>query len=175
MHTLRSLLERLTTEHLGWFGAGLSVAAVALVGCQLLASVLGQGGLWQWPSSMALPGPQPEAASPDAFPTRTLFPTRTPYPTNTPYPTRTPLPTRTPSPTPTPAPTRSPRPTPTPFPTRTPYPTRTPTPVAPFEPPDALLTEVLADPDAVVGAVATFAARANQAVDALQPTPGSHR
>jgi hypothetical protein len=38
---------------------------------------------------------------------------------------------------------------------------------------DALATAILADPDAVVGAVATFAARTNQAFDELQKTPGS--
>jgi hypothetical protein len=176
MPWLRSLLERLTAEHLSWFGAGLSVAAVGVLGYQLLLAALPIG----------LPGPQPAAAQAEGFPTRTplptftAFPTRTPYPTRTPFPTHTPFPTRTPSPTPTLEPTRTPRPTRTPFPTdtpyptHTPYPTRTPTPQS-LDSPDALATLILADPDAVVGAVATFAARTNQAFDALQATPGTRR
>lgn len=60
---LRSLLEQLTAEHVGWFGAGLSLAAVGVLGYQLLlASVLGGlggatgSGNGLWPSSLALPG-----------------------------------------------------------------------------------------------------------------------
>ncbi len=163
MPWLRSLVERLTTEHLSWFGAGLSVAAVVVLGYQLLLAALPIG----------LPGPQPAAAAADGFPTRTPlptftpFPTRTPYPTRTPFETRTPFPTRTPSPTATPAPTRTPLPTFTPFPTRTPSPTRTPA-VAGLESPDALATLILADPERVVAVVATAAARTNQAFDALE-------
>ena len=65
-------------EHVGWFGAGLSTAAVGVVAFQL---VLG--------------APQPLNVP---LSTRTPYPTRTPFPTHTPYPTRTPRPF--PSPTP---------------------------------------------------------------------------
>jgi hypothetical protein len=185
MSWLRSFVERLTAEHVSWFGAGLCVAAAGVLGYQLVLAALPVGS----------PGPQPAAAASDgqsSFPTRTPlptftpFPTRTPYPTRTPFPTRTLFPTRTPAPTPTTEPTRSPRPTRTPLPADTPYPTHTPYPTAtafptrtptpePPDSPDALATLVLADPDAVVGVVATFAARTNQAFDALQTTPRSRR
>ncbi|MBV9597702.1 MAG: hypothetical protein JOZ87_12655 [Chloroflexi bacterium] len=176
MLILRSLRQRLTAERLGWFGAGLSLAAVGVVGYQVVVASLLSGLL---PTAVALPGPQPSTTPTDAFPTRTPFPSHTPFPTRTPYPTRTPSPTRPPSPTPTPYLTRTPVPTRTrlptsnPFPTRTPLPTRTSTPLSPAAPvsPDVLATAVLADPDAVVDAVATFAARTNQAFDALQTTP----
>src|SRR5579859_2219604 len=79
-------------SHAGWFGAGLSTAAVGVAAFQLLAGT-------------PLPGPQALVVStspPTAQPTRTPFPTRTPLPTRTPFPTRTPYPTRTPRPTPSP-------------------------------------------------------------------------
>jgi hypothetical protein len=162
-----------TAEHVAWFGAGLSLAALAVVGYQLIVASL-------LPAPLAWPGLQPTPAPTDGFPTRTPFPTHTPYPTNTPLPTRTPVPTRTPLPTPTlvltrtPLPSRTPVPTHTPYVTRTAYATRTPSPTPPLEPPDTLATAVLANPDAVVDAVATFAARTNAAFDGLQPraTPG---
>jgi len=176
MHSWHSLLDRLTAEHVAWFGAGLSVAAVGLVAYQLIVVSL-LGGLL--PPPLALPGPQPTPAPTDGFPTRTPFPTRTSFPTRTPnatstsFPTRTPYPTRTTTPTPTASLTRTPLPTHTPLPSRTPFPARTPSPTPPPEGPDLLTTAVLADPDAVVAAVATFAARTNAAFDGLQATPGA--
>lgn len=122
-------------EHAGWFGAGLSTAAVGVAAFQLLAGP-------------ALPGPQPHLVAtslptpfPARFPTRTLFPTRTATSSRTPGPSRTPYPTRTPRP----------------------YPSPTPELVAP----DLLATLTVADPDRVVAAVATFAAR----VSSELPTP----
>jgi hypothetical protein len=185
MQRLRSLLERLTVEHLGWFGAGLGVAAAGVLGYQLvLASLLGGLGGGLWPASEALSGPEAGQAPTDGFATRTPFPTYTPWPTRTPSPTYTPLPTHTPWPTRTPSPTSTPAPTRTPRPTATPYPTRTPYPAAPYATrtpdagsADALATIILADPDAVVGGVATFAARTNQAFATLEAeaTPGGRR
>jgi hypothetical protein len=142
MHRLRALLEHLTAEHIGWFGAGLSAAAVGVVGYQLLAATLLPG--------LALPGPQPQAEvarSPSSTSTRTPFPTRTPLPTRTPFPTPTPRPTRTP------------------FPTPTPHPTPTDTSAG-----DLLTKLTLAGPDAVVAVVATFAARTNAALEPLAAT-----
>lgn len=160
----RAVLQRLTAERVGWFGAGLSAAAVGVVGYQLvLASLLGGGG-------GALPGPQPTstgALAELATSTRTPRSTATPYPTNTPRPTRTSTrpPTRTPSPTPTPSPTR------TPSPTHTPSPTRTPTPTPTLGMPDLLATMTIGDTAGVVNAVATFAAHTSDVLDSLQVTP----
>jgi hypothetical protein len=179
MSWLRSLLERLSAEQLSWFGAGLSVAAVGALGYQLVLAALPGGLAGPRPADAPADG-SPGFSTRTALPTFTPFPTRTPYPTRTPLATRTPFPTRTPSPTPTFEPTRTPRPTRTPFPSETAAPTRTPSPTRTLAPgsldaPDALATLTLADPDAVVGAVATFAARTNQAFDALQTTPASRR
>jgi hypothetical protein len=174
MHRLRNLLEYLRAERIGWFGAGLSAAAVGVVGYQLVAASLLAG---------ALPGPQPADGGPSPsrvllpFPTPTAYPTRTPLPTRTPFPTPTPRPTRTPFPSPTPSPTRTPSPTPSPWPTRTPSPTPTPRPTrtpspTPTDPAADLLGGLLlGDPDAVVAAVATFAARTNAALEPLAATP----
>src|SRR5690242_15548170 len=77
----------LTSEHLAWFGAGLSAAALGVTAYQLLFA-------------SAPLGPLPPPVLPQAPPAATAFPTRTPLPTRTPYPSRTPYPTRTPTPTP---------------------------------------------------------------------------
>jgi len=173
MVMLRSLLGRLSTERVGWFGAGLSAAAVGVVGYQLLFASQLAG---------ALPGPQPSttpieiaaALPPDRTPrpSATPLPTFTPRPTHTPWPTHTPTPTRRPTRTPTrtPLPTHTPQPTRTPQPTNTPFPTRTPTPGLP----DLLATATLADPAGLVGAVATFAARTRAVLETLPVTPGPH-
>jgi hypothetical protein len=90
MLNLSAVFKHVNAERAGWFGAGLSAAAVGVVGYQL---VLGQ--LWGGP----LPGPQP-AVVPTVAPSAT--PTRTPRPTATAPPSPTPRPTSTPRPTPTP-------------------------------------------------------------------------
>jgi hypothetical protein len=138
------LHSRLSPEHLGWFGAGLSAAALGVVGYQLISAALLAG---------PLPGPQPAPQAAGRFPERTPTPTSTPVATRTPRPTWTPTPTRTPSPTRTPTPT----------------------------PPDpaggvasVLATLTIAEPDAVVAVVATFAARTNAALEPLM-TPRPQR
>jgi hypothetical protein len=159
---LHSLLRRLSAERLGWFGAGLSAAAVGVVGYQfVLAALLGG----------PLPGPQPDpaAASNGGISSPTLRPSPTPYPTRTALPTWTPSPTRTASPTRTPSPTRPPTDTPTSFPTRTPRPTPTPSPSVDLV--DELSGLAASEPDVLVGAVATFAARTNAALQPLVATP----
>jgi hypothetical protein len=149
----RGLLRHLTGERAAWFGAGLSIAAVGVVGYQLLIATLLVG---------PLPGPPAPAlvlGSASPTPTRTPRPSATPFPTNTPRPTSTPRPTNTPRPTPTP--TRRP--------TRTPTPTATPTP--PSGVADVVATLTAASPDVMVGAVATFVARTRDALDRLAVTP----
>jgi hypothetical protein len=145
MHLWHWLRNRFSPEQAGWFGAGLGVAALCMVGYQVVAAAL-LGG----------PPPQPRALAAilTPSPTRSPLPTRTPTNTTTPFPTRTPLPTRTPTPTPTPFPTRTPRPTPTP-------------------PPGQPLLD--AAPDAVVAVVATFVARTNAGLQPLIATAGPGR
>ncbi len=94
-----------------------------------------------------LPGPQPLAT-----PTLTQAPTatRTPRPSATPYP----IPTRTPTRRPTSTSTRASSATPT------------------ATQPDVLATLTLSDPEGLVAAVATFAARTNAALGSLPVTPG---
>lgn len=138
MHLWHRLQERLTAEHLGWFGAGLSVAVAAVVGYQFIAAAV---------FGSPFPGPQPNVvvAAGHAPPT--------------------PTPSRTPTPTP------RPRPTSTPMPTRTPRPSATPTPgngVA-----AVVATLSVAEPDVVVGVVATFVARTNTALQPLVATAGT--
>ncbi len=89
----RTLLAQLSGERLGWFGAGLSAAALGVVGYQFVVAAVVDG---------PLPGPQPAPVAPTAgaHATATPWPTHTPRPTATPPPTRTPLPTRTPIPSP---------------------------------------------------------------------------
>jgi hypothetical protein len=120
------LRVHLTSQHLGWFGAGLSAAALGVTAYQLLFATAPLG---------PLPPPVLAQPPPAAFASRTPFPTRTPYPSRTPYPTRTP--------------------------TATPYTA------------DLLGTAVAGDPDRIVAAVATLAARTSDAVASLQATPRS--
>lgn len=152
---LRTAARRITVERLGWFGAGLSAAAVGVVGYQLLwATSLGNA------IGASLPGPQPtstHAPTPSATPTRTPRASATPYPSNTPRPTR--------------PPTRTPSPTRTASPTRTPVPTRTPSPTSPLNAPDLLATMTSGDTAGLIDAVATFAARTSDALEAIQVTP----
>jgi hypothetical protein len=135
------LQNHLSSERVAWFGAGLGTAALGVVGYQLIFAALLSG---------PLPGPQPAlvAAAQATRQTPSPFPTRTPRPTSTPSPTRTPSPTHTPSPTRTPTATPTLRPTPTPT-----------------------FGVALPDPDLLVGAVATFAARTNAALQPLVVTP----
>src|SRR5438105_3333172 len=128
-----ALLQQLSPERVGWFGAGLSAAALGLVGFQLMSGLLVAPIS---PLAAQLPGP------PGAPPSATLVLIgASPRLSPTPWPTRTPRPTSTPSPprasstvgsradvvTPEP----SPRPPATPWPTRTPRPTSTPRPPRP--------------------------------------------
>jgi hypothetical protein len=162
---VHSLLGRLSAERLGWFGAGLSAAAVGVVGYQFVLAALLAG---------PLPGPQPDPAASSnggGISSATPRSSPSPFPTRTPLPTWTPSPTRTASPTRTPSPTRAPTDTPTPFPTRTPRPTPTPSPAPSIDLADELSGLARAEPDALVGAVATFAARTNAALRPLVATP----
>src|SRR5438132_10432154 len=190
---LRSLLARLNAERVSWFGAGLSAAALGVVGYQLVLASLLAGqlpGLQLTPSAAGARGPP--------WPTRTLFPSPTAFPTRTPFPTRSPTPTRAPPPTPTPGPTHTPWPTRTAYPTHTPWPThtslpthtpwptRTPapppglpgTPRMPGSPalpgspggPDALATLVSGDPAGLVASVATLVSTTRDALQTLQLT-----
>jgi hypothetical protein len=163
---LPPFLQRLSLERVSWFGAGLSAAALGVVGYQfLLASFLmGQ-----------LPGPQPtlvSTESPSPTPSRTPRPAATPRPP--PTETATPRPTRTLTSTPTRRPTRTPFETSTPLPTRTPRHTPTPTPDAAAGVSDVLATlTTTQNPEGLVGAVATFAARTSDVLRTLPLTPTS--
>jgi hypothetical protein len=151
--SLHSLLGHLSAERVGWFGAGLSAAALSVVGYQFVLASLVAG---------ALPGLQP---------TPTL--TETPSAMRTPRPTATPPPTATPRPTATPWPTATQRATATPWSTHTPTrrPTHTPTP--PPAAPDVLVTMTAQDPAGLAAAVATFVSETRAALESLPVTPGA--
>jgi hypothetical protein len=134
MELWHRLQERLTAEHLGWFGAGLSAAVAALLGYQFIAAAI---------VGSPLPGPQPNAVAATVHTT------------------------------PTPAPSRTPTPTATPRPTATAFPTHTPTPTPGNSVAAVLATLEVAQPDVVVGVVATFAARTNAALQPLVATAGT--
>ncbi len=164
---LPSFLQHLSLERLSWFGAGLSAAALGVVGYQFFVAsfLLGQ-----------LPGPQPTQTpteSPSPTPSRTPRPTTTPRPTATPRPPPTATPTPRPTHTPTRRPTRTPTETPTRAPTRTPRPTATPTPTLDAAAvPDVLATLMTSqDPGGLVSAVATFAAGTSDVLRTLPVTP----
>ena len=163
------LRQHVTSERMGWFGAGLSAAAVGLAGYELaVAPVLpsplavADGGRTD---VVVLGGTARPTAT--AWPTRTPHPTATAWPTHTPHPTATPWPTYTPWPTRTPFPTRTPWPTRTPLPGRAPWPTRTPRPTQP----DALATGLTSDPHALAAAVATLVSHTNDSLETLRATP----
>jgi hypothetical protein len=140
MELWHRLQERLTAEHLGWFGAGLCAAVAALLSYQFItAAVFGS----------PLPGPQPNPVAAAVHPTASPTSSRTSTPSPTARPTSTPLPTRTPRPSPTPTPTPG-------------------NGVA-----AVVATLSVAEPDVVVGVVATFAARTNAALQPLVATAGT--
>lgn len=169
MNQLRTLAKRLNAERVGWFGAGLSAAALGVVGYQFVLAALLAG-----PTPGAAGGPTTFGGLPGLQPTSS--PARTPTSSRTPTPTRTAFVTRTPSATPTAAPSRTPTPSRSPTPTRTSSPTRTPTPTPTpgVDPAGIVATMTRADPSVLVGAVATFAARTSEALRALEVTPGAH-
>ena len=136
-----------------WLRDHLSGEHVGWFGAGLGTAAVGVLG-YQFIAAALLAGPWPGPQAVSLQPTASARPTASA--------TRTPFPTRTPTATPSPSPTR------TATPTRTPMP-------APVDGVAATLaTLTVAEPDAVVAVVATFAARTNAALEPLL-TPNPRR